>query len=89
MKIEKIVSVSITDTGYDVVMTTETVNTAIAHLDENWVVQAVSRIENNNGTQEISGYSVIPQPVREAVAKIKNDSIICESLLMNGVWLAA
>lgn len=88
MKIEKIVSVSITDTGYDVMMTTETGNTAIAHLDENWVVQAVSRIENNNGTQEIGSYSVIPQPVREAVAKIKNDSIVCESLLMNGVWLA-
>lgn len=89
MKIEKIVSVSITETGYDVMMITETGNTAIAHLDENWVVQVVSRIENIKGTQEISDYSVIPQPVREAVAKIKNDSQICESLLMNGVWMAS
>ena len=87
MKIEKIVSVALTDTGYDVMMTTETGDTAIAHLDENWVVQVVSRIENVNGTQQISDYSVIPQPVREAVAKINNDSDICDALLMNGVWL--
>lgn len=88
MRVDKIVSVSLTGNGYDVMMTTETGNKAIAHLDENWVVQSVSRIEIINGTSEISDYSVIPQPVREAVAKIKNDEIICEALLMDGVWLS-
>ena len=89
MKIERIVSVSLSDAGYDVVMMTETGNTAIAHLDENWVVQSVSRIENINGTNNISDYSVIPQPVRVAVAGLKSDEEVCEHLLMDGVWLGA
>ncbi len=86
MKIESILSVSMTDMGYDVTVKTENGVTAIAHTDEQWVVQSVSRVEKIDEQFNITEYSVIPQPVREMIATVKTDDSILESLLMNGEW---
>lgn len=79
------VAASIATDGYDVTFKTSTDNYAIAHCNEQWVVQSVSRIAEI-GASELSQYVVIPQPVRVAVCKVVANSEIINRLLVAGQW---
>lgn len=88
MKVDQILSVALTDHGYDVTIKTSGGNIAIAHTDEDWVIQSVSRIEvDSDNNKSVQGrYSVIPQQCRVAVSEIKGDQSIANALLYDGVW---
>lgn len=88
MKVESIFGVQLTDNGYDVTIRTSSGNYAIAHCNENFVIQNVSRVEKkqDNSFEIVEQYSVIPQECRVAVTKIRNDDSVLNSLLMNGYW---
>ena len=88
MKIESIFGVQLTDNGYDVTIRTSSGNYAIAHCNENFVIQNVSRVEKkqDDSFEIVEQYSVIPQECRVAVTKIRNDDSVLNSLLMNGYW---
>lgn len=88
MKVESIFGVQLTDSGYDVTIRTSSGNYAIAHCNENFVIQNVSRVEKkqDNSFEIVEQYSVIPQECRVAVTKIRNDDSVLNSLLMNGYW---
>ena len=80
MEVKSCVAASIATDGYDVTFKTSTDNYAIAHCNEQWVVQSVSRIAEI-GASELSQYVVIPQPVRVAA-----NSEIINRLLVAGQW---
>lgn len=88
MKVESIFGVQLTDSGYDVTIRTSSGNYAVAHCNENFVIQNVSRVEkkHDNSFEIVEQYSVIPQECRVAVTKIRNDDSVLNSLLMNGYW---
>lgn len=88
MKVESIFGVQLTDSGYDVTIRTSSGNYAVAHCNENFVIQNVSRVEKkqDNSFEIVEQYSVIPQECRVAVTKIRNDDCVLNSLLMNGYW---
>ena len=88
MKVDSIISVAIAEDQYDVTLRTNSGNYAIAHCDQFFVIQSVSRVEKqpDNTFKIVDQYSVIPQECRVAVSKIKNDSNVLNALLMNGVW---
>lgn len=88
MKVDSIVAVEITDQGYDVTIKTSGGNFAIAHCNESFTIQNVSRVEKQQDDtfRIVDQYSVIPQECRVAVADIKEDSDVINTLLMEGIW---
>lgn len=89
MKISDIISVEVTEHGYDTIAKTSTGNVVVIHCDEGWVIQNVSRIEYNAGERSYANldqYSVIPQECRVAIQSIKGDNDIINGLLYQGVW---
>ena len=85
MEVKTCVAVAITNAGYDVTFKTSGDNYAIAHCNEDWVVQSVSRMANSDSFK-FSQYAVIPQPVRSALKKIIANQTIIDALITNGQW---
>lgn len=88
MKVDSIFGIQCTDSGYDVTIRTSTGNYAVAHCNEDFVIQQVSRVEKkvDNGFEIVEQYSVIPQECRVAISRVRNDDEILNDLLMNGYW---
>lgn len=88
MKVDKIFAIQCVDNGYDVTILTSSGNFAVAHCNEDFVIQHVSRVKRNddNTYQLVEPYSVIPQECRVAISEIKDDNQILNQLLLAGYW---
>ena len=85
LEVKACVAVAVTNSGYDVTFKTSGNNYAIAHCDEQWVIQSVSRMASTDSFK-FSQYAVIPQPVRIAVKNVVNNQTIIDALITNGQW---
>lgn len=88
MKVDSVFAIQCVDNGYDVTIRTSSGNYAVAHCNEDFVIQNVSKVERkqDDSFEIVEQYSVIPQECRIAVTNVRNDDRILNTLLMNGYW---